>query len=271
MDDIRNPSADLVILIALAAEAKALLGRKKNTNKDNMPVLGQHSSENSTVSVIQCGIGRDTMLGVATQKLKGSPIVGNIGVSGGLAPDLVPGTVILGDRILTDGKNNTTFQDTYIPSVQLLDIVEMVLRKNGLPCRRGAILCTKQPLDTVEKKATAYLETGALAVDMESAGAAEAARQKALSFFCIRIICDPAGQKVEKDLLAGVDSQGNSRPMRLINPLIKHPWLLVPLLMMARDFILALTNMRRVWNVVQKPLAEFAGSNSTTRAADSNL
>ena len=103
------------------------------------------------------------------------------------------------------------------------------------------------------------------------AAAHEAARQAALSFFCIRIICDPAGRKVEKDLLAGVDSRGNSRPMRLINPLIRRPWLLAPLLIMARDFTLALAGMRRVWNVVQKPLADFAGSNSTTRASDGDL
>ena len=273
MDDIRKPSADLIILTALAAEAKALTGRNKNTNTDNMPVpgLGQHISENNTTSVIQCGIGCDTMLGAAASRLKDSSIVGNIGVSGGLAPDLVPGMVILGDRILTGEKNSTTYQDTYIPSAQLLDIVERVLKKNGLPYRRGTILCKEQPLDNMEKKAFAYLETGALAVDMESAGAAEAARRKVLPFFCIRIICDPAGRKVEKDLFAGVDSQGNSRPMRLINPLIRHPGLLVPLLIMARDFTLALANMRRVWNVVQKPLADFACSNSTTRAADSDL
>lgn len=271
MDDIRKPSTDLIILTALAAEAETLIGRKKNPYKDNTLVLEQHTPENSIISVIQCGIGRDTLLAVAAPQLKDSSIVGNIGVSGGLAPDLAPGTVILGDRILTDEKNNTTYQDAYIPNAQLLDILELLLRKNGLPYRRGALLCTKQPLDTIEKKATAYLKTGALAVDMESAGAAEAARQKASSFFCIRIICDPAGRKVEKDLLAGVDSQGNSRPMRLISPLIRRPWLLAPLLIMARDFTLALAGMRQVWNVIQKPLVDFACSHSTTRASDGDL
>ena len=271
MDDIRKPSTYRIIPTALAAEAETLIGRKRNANKDNRFVLRQHTSENSTTSVIQCGIGRDTLLGAAAPQVKDSSIVGNIGVSGALAPDLAPGTVILGDRILTDEKNNTTYQDSYVPNAQLLDILELVLRKNGIPYRRGTLLCTKQPLDSKEKKATAYLKTGALAVDMESAGAAEAARQAALSFFCIRIICDPAGRKVEKDLLAGVDSRGNSRPMRLINPLIRRPWLLAPLLIMARDFTLALAGIRRVWNVVQKPLADFADSNSTTRASDGDL
>lgn len=271
MDDIRKPSADLIILTALAAEAKTLIGRKKNSDNTNMFSLEQRVPENSTISVVQCGIGCDALLAVAASQLKDSSIVGSIGVSGGLAPDLIPGTVILGDRIVIDQKNNTTFQETYLPNAKLLDALELVLRKSGLPYRRGTLLCTKQPLDTVEKKATAYLKTGALAVDMESAGAAEASRQKGASFFCIRIICDPAGRKIEKDLLAGVDSQGNNSPLQLIRPLIRRPWLLAPLLIMARDFTLALAGMRRVWNVVQKPLVDFACSHSTARAPDRDL
>jgi hypothetical protein len=103
---------------------------------------------------------------------------------------------------------------------------------------------------------------------MESAGAAEAARQALSPFFCIRIICDPAGRNVAKELLAGVDNRGNSRPMRLINPLVRHPMLLIPLIKLAGDFSLAMAGMRRVWKVVQKPLVDYAGSASATRTSD---
>ena len=243
MDDLNKPSAILIILTALAAEAKTLI-RRKNFKKGT----ARHASEDSVTSVIQCGIGRDTLLGEAALHLNNASIIGNMGVSGGLAPDLVPGTVILGDRILTSEDNDTTYRDTYIPNIELLELLESVLIKNDLPYKRGSLLCSKRPLDSVDSKAIAYLETGALAVDMESAGAAEAARRAALPFFCIRIVCDPAGRKIEKALLAGVDTRGNSRPMRLIKPLVRRPWLLVPLLTMARDFTLALTGMRRVWN-----------------------
>ena len=118
MNDINKPSAVLIILTALAAEAETLI-RRKNNNEDT----AQHACLNSTTSVIQCGIGRDTLLGVAVPQLKNSSIVGNIGVSGGLAPDLVQGTVILGERILTGDNNNTTYQDIYIPNMQLLEIL----------------------------------------------------------------------------------------------------------------------------------------------------
>ena len=76
---------------------------------------------------------------------------------------------------------------------------------------------------------------------------------------------------LEKKLFSGVDSHGNSRPMRLINPLIRRPWLLAYLFMMAQDFSQALTGMRQVWNVVQKPLADLAVGNSVARPSNGHL
>ncbi len=271
MNDIRRTPAPLTILTALAAEAETLVGHKRNKKIYNMFIPGPHSSENSATEIIQCGIGRDALLRIAAPQLKNSTIIGNIGVSGGLAPDLKPGTVILGDRILNNEKHHAVYQDVYTPSAQLLAFLESILKKNDVPYRRGTLLCAPQPVDSPENKAAAYLKTGALAVDMESMGAAEAARQAGLPFFCIRVVCDPAGRRLEKKLFTGVDSRGNSQPMRLINPLIRRPWLLAYLFMMARDFSLALAAMRTVWNVVQKPLADLAAGNSAARTSHGYL
>jgi len=170
----------------------------------------------------------------------------------------------LADRVFTGGNLQGPYQAVYIPSVQLLSILEATLKQSGLLYRIGPLLCTPQPIDSPVAKAVAYRKTGALAVDMESAGAAEVARQAALPFFCIRVVCDPAGRRVEKKLFIGVDSRGNNRPMRLINPLIRRPWLLAQLFSMARDFNQARVSMRRVWDVTQQPLANAAGSDSIT-------
>jgi len=268
MNDIRRTAAPLTILTALAAEAETLVGHKK---KHNIFSPGLHLSENDTTQIIQCGIGRDSLLRVAAPQLKNSSIIGNIGVSGGLASDLKPGTVILGDRILNNENHDTSYRDVYTPSAPLLAFLESILKENNVPYKSGPLLCTLQPVDSPDDKSAAYLKTGALAVDMESVGAAEAARQAGLPFFCIRVVCDPAGRRLEKKLFAGVDSRGNSRPMRLINPLIRRPWLLAYLFMMAQDFSQALTGMRQVWNVVQKPLADLAVGNSVARPSNGHL
>ncbi len=275
MNDIRKPSASLTILTALAAEAEILAGRKKFKKEANVFILEQHSSKSGTTAIIQCGIGRDRLLRVAVPQLGNSSVVGNIGVSGGLASDLTPGTVILGDPILTSAHQHTGYRASYTPNAQLLNILEASLKENAFPYRRGPILCSPQPIESPENKAAAHLKTGALAVDMESAGAAEAARQAGLPFFCIRVVCDPAGRRVEKKLFVGVDKEGNNQPMQLIRPLIREPWLVAHLFMMARDFTQALASMQRVWNIACKPLVTLdltiANGDSTTRAPYGDL
>ncbi len=258
MNDICKPSAPLTILTALAAEAETLAGRKKKNQKENILIPDTHVPGGKSTVIIQCGIGRDRLLNTALPLLADTSVVGNIGISGGLAPDLASGTVILAEQIITRAQQQTGYQAIYAPDGQLLDILESTLKEHTIPYRRGSLLCTPHPLEHPADKAAAYLETGALAVDMESTGAAEAARQKGLPFCCIRVICDPASRRVEKKLFDGVDNQGNNRPSQLIRPLIRQPWLIASLVSMARDFNRGLIGMRQVWSVVHKPLLDFA-------------
>jgi nucleoside phosphorylase len=256
MDTLQTPAASLTILTALAAEAEALDRQKQKT--DPTGAANTLASGKQTTKIIQCGIGRDTLLRIAAPQLKRTQLVGNIGVSGGLTADLKPGMVILADRILTAGRNrNSTYQAVYTPNSQILAVLESNLQKKGVPYRRGSLLCTRYPLESPEKKRAAQLETGALAVDMESSGAAEAARLAALPFFCMRLVCDPAERWLDTRLLAGVDSQGNNRPGRLIKPLLRRPWSLRNLLLMAHDFNRALAGMQQAWSVVRGPLVDY--------------
>jgi adenosylhomocysteine nucleosidase len=264
MTDHHRPPVLLTMLTALAAEAEALTRHTKTTRKENRIVPGGHAGGGAT-AIIQCGLGRDAVLRKGASQLNQTLLVGNIGVSGGLAPDTEPGTIIIGERILTsgDGPESSTYRDIYTADQQIIALLEATLQENDLPCRRGALLCVQQPITRPEDKAAAYLETGALAVDMESAGAAEAARLAGIPFFSIRVICDPARRKIAEKLFVGVDSRGNNRPARLIKPLIRRPWLLAQLLMMARDFSCALSSIERVWNVVEQPLLDLAADRST--------
>jgi len=259
MDDTRRSPVILTMLTALAAEAEALTRHTKTRREKNRVVPVRHARGRST-AIIQCGIGRDTVLRIGAPQLKQTLLTGNVGISGGLAPDTAPGTVIVGERVLAngDGAESSTYRDSYSANQQIVALLESTLQKNAIPCRRGSLLCVQHPITHPEDKAAAYRETGALAVDMESAGAAEAARQAGIPFFCIRIICDPARRKIAKELFVGVDSRGNNRPARLITPLVRRPWLIAHLFMMARDFSHALTSMERVWSVVEQPLIEFA-------------
>ena len=262
----------LTVLTALAAEADVLIPPKKNkrNNRTCMPV---RYTDDGLTSVIQCGIGRDAVSGVAASQLEQTTIVGNIGVSGGLASNMAPGTVILGERIFCTGDTGQCLFDReeYITGQRLLDFLESTLKQHAIPCQRGSLLCGQEPLLSPADKAAAFLKTGALAVDMESAAAAEAAGQAGVPFFSIRIICDPVERELAGELFAGVDRQGNNRPLRLLKPLVRHPSLLLSLLLMARDFSCALASMERVWNVVRQPLVDLAANQLSGPALSGRL
>ena len=151
-----------------------------------------------------------------------------------------------------------------------MDMLEAVLKEQGIGYRRGMVLCVDEPLLTPADKARAHGRTGALAVDMESAAVAEVALQKGTPFFCLRVICDPAERGVERELLQGVDYRGNSRPFHLMAAVCRRPRLVGGLLRMAGDFSQAAAGMRRAWDVIRQPLLDFSSAESSARSPDSH-
>ncbi len=241
----------LLILTALAVEAAAL-------GNSRLPATATPEAEQ--VRIVQCGVGCQAVLTAAHRHLPGCAIVGSMGISGGLSPDLHPGTIVLADQVLGPRPGTGWPCDP-----DLVDLLEELLRRRHIPCRRGPLLCVDAPLLTPADKQAALGRTGALAVDMESAAAARAAHMGGLPFFSLRVICDPAGRRLAPELLAGVDPQGNSRPGRLLVQLLRRPWLLPRFLAMGRDFSLARRSLRRSWRILRDPLAARA---STARTAN---
>jgi adenosylhomocysteine nucleosidase len=243
MNNHHSPHPVLTILTALGAERKILAGKG--------------SAERKEIEIIQCGLGCPAVLKAAAQ-IKASTIIGNIGVSGGLSPDFVPGTVILADTIINRCTQPASLHAMYRPDADILGLLESTMKGQGIECRRGSLLCASQPLLSAQDKAAAYLKTGAIAVDMESAAAAEAARRFGVPFFCLRVVSDPADRTLHRQLLAGVDARGNSRPLRLLGVLCRHPSLVKGLFTMAGDFSRAASGIRQAWNVIRRPLIDLA-------------
>ena len=250
-------SAELTILTALAAEADALKARENDYGSNDSLAINGRSDKNLVTSILQCGIGCDRLLKEARQNLENTAVIGNIGVCGGLAPDLKSGTIIIVDRIISNNNCQPTFPKQYIPALDIIDLLESVLQDNGIAYTRGTLLCSEKALITVEEKASAFANTSAITVDMESAGAAEAARQASIPFFCVKVVCDTAQKSVVKELLEAVDNKGNSRPERLFLPLLKRPWLAKRIWQTAREFSQAITGIKSFWEVAQIPLLQY--------------
>jgi adenosylhomocysteine nucleosidase len=258
----------LVVLTALAAEAKAIKSTAgadvagRHTQLGHGPHEYRAARRALHIRTVQCGMGRDRVFhGAALADAWG---VGSIGISGGLAPGLPRGAIVLAERIVESVAGKNTKYHNYLPDEQLLDKLETALRLSGIIYRRGAILCSAKPLLTASEKAAAHGTTGAIAVDMESGGAAAAAAAQSLPFFSVRVICDPAERSLDGRLLKGVDPEGNGRPLRMLITVLKNPWLIVGAVRVARDFSVAMASLKRTWPLIQAPLADFYRKRLTT-------
>lgn len=260
----------MTILTALAAEANALASPGKSFKSTKISGVKEELIGNCTAAFVQCGIGQETLYRKAIQLLNESDIVGNVGVCGGLEQNLKPGMVLIVDRIVTSPISKYAESESYIPDQAITGMLESIMQENSISYKRGTLLCSDDVLSTKTEKLAAFHETLALAVDMESAGAAKVARQAKLPFFCIKVICDTAEMEIAEELLKAVDSQGNSRPSRLIFPLVMRPWLAVQIWQMAKNFSQAIRAIRRFWGKAQRPLADYAAMNSATRSFEGN-
>ncbi len=125
----------------------------------------------------------------------GASALMSFGLAGGLDPKLYAGTVVLpGEVISRDGARFPT--STQWRRQLCLAVAAMK------PVADGCLLTTAQPIDTVEAKAAAFRETGAVAVDMESVSVAAVAAASDLPFMAVRVVVDGAGDALPQAVLA---------------------------------------------------------------------
>jgi adenosylhomocysteine nucleosidase len=110
----------------------------------------------------------------------------------------------------------------------------------------GAIYGSDAPLLTVAAKRECAARTGAVAVDMESLGAAEAAAARRVPFLAIRAIADDASRTIPPWVMDAVLPDGGLAPGVVIKALLPRPWTVWGLIGLARDQGRALGALGRV-------------------------
>ncbi|PXF55313.1 MAG: hypothetical protein C4B57_03440 [Deltaproteobacteria bacterium] len=250
------------VVAALRAEARVLT-RVADRMMQGLPARGR-------IVVRQSGIGLRAARRQAEYLADMCELLVSFGVSGGLYPALKTGDLILADRILvwntelslTTAKRRNDKLDPYKLSqtqalpvsfradARLIDYIAKKFQENVIHFYQGPILCSPEPISTSASKLAAHRLTGALAVDMESRAVCEVAAEAGLPFFCLRAVCDPAGQTVAGASMAMVDKQGNPRIGYLLAHLVRHPWFLQDVIRMAFRLRQALVALERVWPLV---------------------
>ena len=144
---------------------------------------------------------------------QGADAIVSFGIAGAIDPALTPGTLVLPEAVIdqADGAVFATDPDWR---------QAMAGRSEGIG---GAMLTLFEAVTTPAAKARLFNDTGAVAVDMESAIAGRLAAERGLPFLVVRAIADDAGQSLPAAALAGVDAEGAVKPWATVAALMRRP------------------------------------------------
>jgi len=194
----------MIVVVGMAFEARIVAG------------LG--------VPIICGGDGKHLVADLTHAMAAGCGGLISFGVAGGLAPDLKPGSCVIGSSVLDGDVTRPT--DTRWSQRLMRMIPGSVL---------GAIAGVCEPLAFASEKRDLHEKTGALAVDMESHVVARAAEQHGVPIAAIRVVVDPVSRTIPRSALAGTRSDGTIDPVAVVRSLIRYPRDLAGLIRMSFD------------------------------------
>lgn len=150
------------------------------------------------------------------------------GLAGALAPDLFPGTIVVAEGALSSsGENFLPFQDFFLGFVR-----PMLEEWHKGSIRFGRILSAEALVGTPREKKRLARETGAIAVDMESAGWLDAASRAGIPAAVVRVISDGADDALPPEILSFVTPEGAVSLRGILRALLLRPTLLYELLLL---------------------------------------
>ena len=176
------------------------------------------------VPVICGGDGHNLATSLARAMAAGCGGLISFGVAGGLAPDLKPGTCVIGSAILDDEGQQET--DARWAS-RLMKIIPDAVH--------GPIVGVREPIAHASAKRDLHKQTGAIAVDMESQVVARAAARHGVPLAAIRVVVDPVERTIPRSALAGTRPDGTIDPLAVVRSLMRYPRDLAGLIRMSLD------------------------------------
>ncbi|MGO9389378.1 phosphorylase family protein [Rhodoblastus sp.] len=145
---------------------------------------------------------------------QGRPLQGilSFGVAGGLSAELRPGDIVLPQAIHA-GEHAYACHVGWQASLARL-----------LPdAFGGALAGVDAPVGAPEAKRRMHRDRGAVAVDMESHGAARFAMSRGLPFAALRAIADPQSRALPPAALVGMKSDGSADILAVLAALARRP------------------------------------------------
>lgn len=194
-----------------------------------------------TVSLIVSGIGQDSA-STAAEKLIDEGVDGllSAGTAGALAPGMRPGDLLIPSIILTAAGR------TQWATRQWHQHVLGCFANSKMTVYTDHLLSLDRIIGKTADKHQLYTESGASAVDMESAAILAIAETHRIPALVIRSIVDPASFGVPDFILRNSDNYGRISMLALMKCLLRHPANIGTLLQLAGYFQLATRSLRYV-------------------------
>ncbi len=221
----------LGILVALPEELRSLSKIKMHqgeclTLPNNILVslagTGAKNAEKSTQQLIAAG---------AKQVI-------SWGCAGALAPHLKAGDLIIPKLIQTQS-------GTKLSTHPLLrkNIINALANQSYF---EGPLLESSSIVSSAKEKSALFNDTSAIAVDMESAAAAQVCQTENTPFIAIRTIVDPADFNLPTAVSHSINPEGKVNLVKLISFIICHPSELPSLIQLGRHFKIANKKLKQI-------------------------
>jgi adenosylhomocysteine nucleosidase len=184
----------LLILTAVDLEARGLARHLGLTSVAGSP---WPHFRGGAVELASVGL-RAAALPARASRLRRPALVISAGACGALAPELAEGALVVPEVVVTDdGRRSAT------------------AALAGLEAR-GTLVSVTRVVTSSADKARLWMETGAIACDMESAAIVEWARAEGLAAAVVRGVSDTADHGVPADLAAAVGEDGRVRTVQAV-------------------------------------------------------
>ena len=185
----------VLVLTAIDVEARALA---RHLGLAPVPGARVPHFAGGTLELAAVGV-RGARLAERAAAWRAADVVISAGVCGALAPALAVGALVVPAVVL--GADGARWPAATLPRLSAT----------------GAVLTVRDVVESAAHKARLWMETGALAVDMESAPIMAWARERGVPSAVVRGVADDAERGIPAALAAAVGEDGRVRPLRAVS------------------------------------------------------
>ncbi len=160
------------------------------------------------------------------------------GCAAALAPVLIPGDLVLPDRIVcTDGLSIDT-------DVAWRKRLSSTLA-GKIPVYAGLIAESNRIVSDADEKRAIHADKGAIALDMESAAVARVASRFHLPFLAVRSIVDPVDVTLPPSIQDAFDENGILNIGKMLTRALLHPSDFIDIIRLGRHFGAAMKTLKQ--------------------------